>query len=49
LPTNLRLSNEKKDNSVEREEQYVEFLKKRLTSKNFYANVSKEEIEKTKT
>lgn len=38
----------KKQNSFEHEEKYVEFLKKRLASDNFKANVSKEEYEKTK-
>lgn len=38
----------KQDNSIEREEQYVEFLRKRLASENFKANESQEEIDKTK-
>ena len=38
----------KKVNSIKHEEKYVEFLKKRLKSKNFKANVSSEEFEKTK-
>jgi len=38
----------KQDNPIEREEQYVAFLKKRLASKNYKANVSEEEFEKTK-
>lgn len=29
-------------------EQYIEFLRKRLDSKNYKANVSKEEYDKTK-
>lgn len=41
----------KKKNKVDKkaqEEQYLVFLKKRLESKNYQANVSKEEYEKTK-
>ena len=37
----------KKVNKLEHEEQYVEFLRKRLQSKNYKNNVSKEEYEKT--
>lgn len=33
---------------LQREEEYVEFLRRRLESKNFLSNESKEEIEKTK-
>lgn len=33
---------------IEFEEKYVEFLQKRLASKNFKENVSKEEYDKTK-
>jgi len=33
---------------IKKEEEYVEFLRKRLASKNFLANESKEEIDKTK-
>lgn len=40
------MKNKKKDPVVETE-QYIEFLEKRLSSKNFKANVSKEEFEKT--
>ena len=38
----------KKNNSMEQEEQYVEFLRKRLASDNFKANESQEVIDKTK-
>lgn len=34
--------------ALEHEEKYIEFLSKRLQSKNFKANVSNEEYEKTK-
>jgi hypothetical protein len=33
---------------IEHEENYVEFLKKALTSERFKSNVSEEEFEKTK-
>ncbi len=33
---------------IKHSEDYIEFLKKRLTSENFKASVSKEEYEKTK-
>jgi len=35
-------------NPIKHEEEYVEFLRRRLTSKHFLENASKEEIEKTK-
>jgi hypothetical protein len=38
----------KKIDLIGQEEKYVEFLKKRLDSKNFKDNVSSEEFEKTK-
>lgn len=34
--------------SIEHEQEYVNFLKKRLESKNYKANVSEEEYNKTK-
>lgn len=37
-----------KDKQIEREEEYVEFLKRRLNSDNYKANVDKEEYELTK-
>lgn len=37
-----------KKSSIQLEQDYVVFLKKKLESKNFKANVSKEEYEKTK-
>ena len=37
-----------KDKQIEREEEYVEFLKNRLESTNYKTNVSKEEYELTK-
>ena len=37
-----------KQQELKHEREYVEFLKKRLDSKNFKANVSEEEYEKTK-
>ncbi|MFW5890725.1 MAG: hypothetical protein ACOCUI_00740 [bacterium] len=37
-----------KKTPIQHEEEYVKFLKKRLNSKNFQSNESKEEIEKTK-
>ena len=33
---------------IKKEEEYLEFLKKRLDSKNYKANVSEEEYSKTK-
>ena len=36
-----------KQDRIKREEEYVEFLKKRLSSEHYKANVSKEEFEKT--
>jgi hypothetical protein len=36
-----------KQQEIESEEKYVAFLKKRLESPNYRANVSKEEVEKT--
>lgn len=38
----------KKIDPIKQEEQYLEFLQKRLNSKNYKSNVSKEEYEKTK-
>lgn len=38
----------KKIDALTHEENYVEFLRKRLASDNFKQNASKEEIEKTK-
>lgn len=37
-----------KQQELKHEREYVEFLKRRLESKNFKANVSEEEYEKTK-
>ena len=37
-----------KVNKLQHEEQYIEFLKKRLDSEHFKQNVSPEEYEKTK-
>lgn len=37
-----------KAQEIAHEEKYVDFLKKRLESKNFKANASPDEIEKTK-
>jgi len=37
-----------KKTDLQREEEYVEFLRKRLASENFKANEPKEVIEKTK-
>ena len=37
-----------KDKQIEREEEYVEFLKNRLESINYKTNVSKEEYELTR-
>jgi hypothetical protein len=42
------MSKKKKKDPVEETRQYVEFLKKRLESKNYKANVSAEEYQKTK-
>ena len=36
------------DKALEHEREYVEFLRKRVQSANFKANVDKEEFEKTK-
>jgi hypothetical protein len=41
-------SHSKKSDPIEQERQYVEFLRKRLDSDNYKANVSKEEYDKTK-
>lgn len=38
----------KKPNIIAETKQYLEFLKKRLESKNYKANVSEEEYNKTK-
>ena len=38
----------KKQTDIEREEQYVAFLLKRLNSSNYKANISQEEYEDTK-
>jgi hypothetical protein len=40
--------NRNKKSEKQQEEDYVAFLKKRLESANYKANVSKEEYEKTK-
>lgn len=40
--------NKNKKSAKQQEEDYVAFLKKRLESSNYKANVSKEEYEKTK-
>lgn len=40
--------NKNKKTSIQQEEEYVSFLKKRLESKNYKNNVSIEEFEKTK-
>jgi hypothetical protein len=40
--------NNKMKLSLEHEEKYVELLRKRIQSKNFKENVSKEEFDKTK-
>jgi hypothetical protein len=37
-----------KAQQIEQEEKYVEFLRVRLASENYKANVSKEEYDKTK-
>jgi hypothetical protein len=37
-----------KKSDLEKEQDYYDFLKKRLESKNYKANVSKEEYEETK-
>lgn len=42
------MNKRKKKTDLEHEEQYVAFLRKRLNSENFKANVSQEEIDKTK-
>jgi len=42
----MNKKNQKTD--LQREEEYVEFLRKRLASDHFRQNESKEEIEKTK-
>lgn len=42
------MSKKKKKDPIEETRQYVEFLKKRLESKNYKANVSQEEYQKTK-
>ena len=39
----------KKINELEAHEDYVAFLKKRVLSENYKANVSKEEFDKTKS
>lgn len=36
-----------KKQEIEHEEKYVEFLRKRLESKNFKSNVSEEEFDRT--
>lgn len=48
--TRLEMGNKSKslDKQIEQEVEYVAFLKKRLDSSNFKANVSKEELELTK-
>ena len=38
----------KKQNSMEHEEKYLEFLRKRVQSDNYKNNVSEEEFKKTK-
>ena len=38
----------RKPNRIEQEQQYIAFLEKRVASKNFRANVSKEEYNATK-
>jgi len=38
----------KKSDSIEEEEKYVAFLRKRVQSDNYKSNVSKEEFDKTK-
>lgn len=40
--------NKNKKSDLEKEQDYHDFLKKRLESKNYKANVSKEEYEETK-
>lgn len=42
------MSKKPKKSPIQHEEEYVEFLKKRLTSDNFKANATPEEIELTK-
>lgn len=43
------MASKKKEPSKKEDLAYKEFLEKRLNSKNYKANVSKEEYEKTKT
>jgi hypothetical protein len=40
--------NKNKKSTLQQEQDYVAFLKKRLDSNNYKSNVSKEEYEKTK-
>jgi hypothetical protein len=40
--------NKNKKSTLQQEEEYVAFLKKRIESSNYKSNVSKEEYEKTK-
>jgi hypothetical protein len=42
------MANKKEKDIIKETEQYLEFLKKRLESKNYKANVSEEEFQKTK-
>lgn len=42
------MKKQNKKEQIEHEEKYVEFLQKRVQSKNFKANVSQEEFDKTR-
>ena len=44
----IRTKSNMSKNTKAQEEQYLAFLKKRLESKNYKSNVSKEEYDKTK-
>ena len=37
-----------KDKQIKQEEEYLEFLKKRINSENYKTNVTKDEFDKTK-
>jgi hypothetical protein len=47
-PQEIMAKNKNKKSTLQQEEEYVAFLKKRIESSNYKSNVSKEEYEKTK-
>ncbi len=48
IPVKNNKKKQPKNNEIESEIHYVEFLKKRINSSHFRANVSSKEFEKTK-